>query len=85
MSVAPGELHSQGFTPSAVPLASPWLAKSHHIPLVTINSFNAGTVFIVCGRQILTYMDDPRNERIKIFIMAIDQYYRYLKESERRH
>ena len=26
----------------------------------------------VCRRQILTYKDDPRTERIKIFIMTID-------------
>ena len=25
----------------------------------------------VCRRQILTYKDDPRTERIKIFLMAI--------------
>ena len=28
----------------------------------------------VCRRQILTYIDDPRNERIKIFLIAIDTY-----------
>ena len=26
----------------------------------------------VCGRQILTYKDDPRTEIIEIFIMAVD-------------
>ena len=26
----------------------------------------------VCGRQILTYKDDPRAERIKIFLMTVD-------------
>ena len=28
----------------------------------------------VCRRQILTYKDDPRTERIKIFIMAVDTW-----------
>ena len=26
----------------------------------------------VCGRQILTYKDGPRTERIKIFIIVVD-------------
>ena len=26
----------------------------------------------VCRRQILTYKDDPRTERMKIFIIAVD-------------
>ena len=28
----------------------------------------------VCRRQILTYIDNPRNVRIKIFLIAIDTY-----------
>ena len=40
--------------------------------------YNAGTVFIcqnladVCRRQILTYKDCPRTEKMKIFIVAVD-------------
>ena len=34
-----------------------------------INSFSARTVFM---RLNLTYNDDPRTEKIKIFIMAAD-------------
>ena len=34
-----------------------------------VNPFSAGTVFI---RQILTYKDGPRAERITIFIKAVD-------------
>ena len=26
----------------------------------------------VCRRQILTYKDDPRTERIKLFVMIVD-------------
>ena len=26
----------------------------------------------VCRRQILTYKDDPRAERVKIFVMTVD-------------
>ena len=34
----------------------------------------------VCRRQILTYKDGPRTERIKIFIMAEDPQPRYINE-----
>ena len=37
----------------------------------------------VCRRQILTYKDCPCTERIKHFLMAIDQLHRYSNESER--
>ena len=37
----------------------------------------------VCRRQILTYKDGPRAERIKIFLMVVDPKHRYLNESER--
>ena len=41
-----------------------------------LNPFNSGTVFKtesdVCRRQILTYKDGPRNERIKTFMIAVD-------------
>ena len=37
----------------------------------------------VCRRQILTYKDDPRTERINIFIAAIDPSHRYSNEAER--
>ena len=36
----------------------------------------------VCRRQILTYKDDPRTERIKIFIMVLNPSHRYLNEAE---
>ena len=38
-----------------------------HVVAQVINRFSAETIFI---RQILTYIDDPCAERIKIFIMA---------------
>ena len=34
-------------------------------------------------RQIVTYKDNPRTERMDIFLTAIDQYHRYSYESER--
>ena len=37
----------------------------------------------VCRRQALTSTDGPRNERIKIFIMALDPGHKYSNESER--
>ena len=37
----------------------------------------------VYRRQILTYRDDPRTERIKIFIMAVDTQHKYSNEPER--
>ena len=37
----------------------------------------------VCRRQILTYKDGPRTERIKIFLMVVDPQHRYSNESER--
>ena len=40
-----------------------------------INLSSAGIDFRsdVCGRQILTSKVDPRTERVKIFIMAVDK------------
>ena len=37
----------------------------------------------VCRRQILTYKDCPRTERIRIFVMVVDRWHRYSNESER--
>ena len=37
----------------------------------------------ICRRQILTYKDDRRAERIKIYLMAVDTKHRYSNESER--
>ena len=37
----------------------------------------------VYRRQILTYKDGPRTERIKIFLMVADPYHVYLNEAER--
>ena len=37
----------------------------------------------VCRRQILTYKDGPRTERVEIFIMTVDPSHRYSNESER--
>ena len=36
---------------------------------IFVNPFNTGTVFI---RQIMTYKDGPRTERITIFILVVD-------------
>ena len=38
------------------------------------NPSSAGTIFI---RQNLTYKDDPRTERIEIFILAVDTQHGY--------
>ena len=45
-----------------------------------INPFSAWTV---CRRQIRTYKDGPRTERIKIFITAVNPYHTYSNVSER--
>ena len=37
----------------------------------------------VYRRQILTYKDDPRTERIKIFTMAVDPSHRSSNKAER--
>ena len=37
----------------------------------------------ICRRQILTYKDVPRTERINTFIMAIDPQYTYSNKPER--
>ena len=37
----------------------------------------------VCRCQILMYKNSPCNERIKMFIMAVDPYQRYSNEAER--
>ena len=42
----------------------------HTMPYFAINPFSAGTVF---RRQYLTSQVDPRTERVKLFIMAVDQ------------
>ena len=37
----------------------------------------------VYRRQILTYEGGPRTEKIKVFIMAVDPYHRYLNEAKK--
>ena len=37
----------------------------------------------VCRRQIQTYKEGPRAERVKIFIMAVDQQHKYSNEAGR--
>ena len=54
----------------------------------SFNPFSAGERLYtsesdVCRRQILTYKDCPRTERIKLFLMAVDPYHRYSNESQR--
>ena len=44
-----------------------------------VKPYSAGTVFI---RQNLTRKDGPLNDRIKLFIMAVDPYY-MLNKAER--
>ena len=37
----------------------------------------------VCGRQVPTTKVDSRTARVKVFLMAVDRYYRYSNESEK--
>ena len=40
-------------------------------------------MLVMSRRQILTYKDDPRTEKIKIFIMVVDPEHWYSNEAER--